>query len=678
MRSSVREDGNESGPEPSRYLSRTLLQAAGAVLLIFVLYEVAERLWLADTDPGVLHVLRMARAIVASTVAAVLVGWSIARSSPPLLATSPSEEEWVRGDRPTEDSRAANYARWMVRMRWIAVVVALALVFISIWAARLLPSALAVPLTLTLAALAALNIAYTILLESGFRRRMLLHIQVYVDLVALTVLLHFSGGIENPLALIMLFHVIIGGIVLSRTQCYLVAAAGSALLGLLALAEWSHVLDHYTLEIFPHFGEEDIPHHAAHEPLYVLAWVGLQAVVLFVTAYFVSTLVDRLRHEEGQLETMANRALAEGQLLERSLETTGAALRVVDADLQSRWTNSRWRSWFGSVEPGSPPARALQGEGSAVFRTLRDGRIRHTALTLDRPRAPHGADARDTDSRRTYQVTTAALRDAHGHISQVVQLARDVTEQRRSQVRMIRAGQLAAVGELAGQVAHEVNNPIAIISAKARLLLADHRNEMSEEASREVGKIVDLSDRVAQIAGGLLSSCRPSGALRAPLEVGVPIRRALAMVEARARSLGVRIDQHLAEQVPLVRANDQEMEQVALNLFLNALDAMPQGGRLTVSARRARVSPDKGESVVITVQDTGPGIPKALRQRVFEPFFTTKAAGRGTGLGLSICQGLVRSHGGRIVLDSRRDGGCRFIVILPAEERARLQGVSHG
>jgi two-component system NtrC family sensor kinase len=404
----------------------------------------------------------------------------------------------------------------------------------------------------------------------------------------------------------------------------------------------------------------------------------LHAIVLFVTAYFVSTLVDRLRHDERQLEAMANRALADGQLLERSLETTGAALRVVDSGLQSRWTNSRWRSWFGAMEPGSRAAQKLDGEGSAAHRTVHDGRIRLTELTLDRPSEPDGAVARNADSRRAYQVTTAALQDADGRISQIVELARDVTEQRRSQSRMIRAGQLAAVGELAGQVAHEVNNPIAIISAKARLLLADHRDEMSEQTAEELGKIIDLSDRVARIARGLLSSCRPSGAVRAPLEICIPIRNALAMVETRARNLGVRVEQRLAEHLPPIRANGQEMEQVALNLFLNALDAMPRGGQLTVSARRERVSPDERESVVITVEDTGPGVPEALRARVFEPFFTTKASGRGTGLGLSICQGVIRSHGGRIKLDRRRGQGSRFRIILPVEEKTPAQGVSLG
>ncbi|MEE8460285.1 MAG: ATP-binding protein [Phycisphaerales bacterium] len=649
--------------ESRRHLTRYTLLAVGAVALIFIVYEVVERTWLTGVDMRVLHVLHMVRGIVASIAAAVLVGWSIARSSPPLLVSTPTEEELAQGTPPTEVIRITNHARWMIQMRWVALVVAVTLVFICTQAAGLLPAMLTRPLLLTLAALALLNVAYTLMLRARFQGRRLLHLQVYGDLVILVILLHFSGGIENPLSLIMVFHVIIGGIILGRLQCYLVAATGSLLFGVLALAEWGHVLEHYTLQIFPHFSDGQHDKHAAHESLYVASRVGLQTLILFVTAYFVSTLVARLRHDERQLEVMAARALADGQLLERSLETTGSALRVIDRSLRARWTNSRWRTWFGSGD-------TLEGEGSAVQDTFRDGLTRKTELTLSA--SLHVTDQDGfPESERILHVTTAPLRGAQGDVDQVVELARDVTEQRRSQARMLRAGQLAAVGELAGQVAHEVNNPIAIISAKARLLLSDHLAEMSDETAEEIDKIVHLSDRVADIAQGLLSYCRPSAAVREPLDIRDPVRRALAMVESRASGAGIGVEQDLPGDLPPVRANAQELEQVFLNLVLNALDAMPRGGTLTVRVEAAqRPLPEGGPAVSVVIQDTGDGIPDEIRQRVFEPFFTTKAHGRGTGLGLSICEGLVRSHGGRIDLDSSPSTGTRFTVTFPIEQHS--------
>ena len=654
-----------------RHLTRWALLAVGAVALIFVVYEIVERTWLTAVDMRVLHVLHMVRGIAASITAAVLVGWSIARSSPPLLVSTPSEEDRAHGAPPTEEARITHHARWMIRMRWIAVVVAVTLVFISTQAAGLLPASLTRPLLLTLAALALLNVAYTVLLRARFQGRRLLHLQVYGDLGILVILLHFSGGIENPLSLIMVFHVIIGGIILGRLQCFLVATAGNLLFCLLALAEWGHVLEHYTLQIFPHYGEGEHQQHAAHDSLYVASRVGLQTLILLVTAYFVSTLVARLRHDERQLEIMAARALADGQLLERSLETTGSALRVIDRSLRPRWTNSRWRSWFESCG-------TLDGEGSPAQKTFRDGLTRTTELTLSASVHETGPDD-SPESQRILHVTTAPLRGARGDVDQVVELARDVTEQRRSQARLLRAGQLAAVGELAGQVAHEVNNPIAIISAKARLLLSDHRAEMSDETAEELDKIIHLSDRVADIAQGLLSYCRPSGAARAPLDIRDPVRRALAMVKSRATAAGIGVEDDLHGDLPPIRANAQELEQVFLNLLLNALDAMPRGGTLTVRTEAAPPTlSGGGRAVAVTVQDTGDGIPQEIRERVFEPFFTTKAQGRGTGLGLSICEGLVRSHGGRIDFESTPASGTRFTVTLPIEHQPGDTDDHHG
>jgi signal transduction histidine kinase len=237
---------------------------------------------------------------------------------------------------------------------------------------------------------------------------------------------------------------------------------------------------------------------------------------------------------------------------------------------------------------------------------------------------------------------------------------------------MIHANRLAAVGEIAGQVAHEVNNPIAIIGAKARLLLADDRIVLPPTARSELVKIADLSDRVARIAQGLLSYARSSPGPRALLDIHIPILEALAYLEGRARDTNVRVDAPLAEDLPLVHANAAELEQVFLNLFLNAFDAMPDGGELQLTARETVLPNDGSTSALgVVVQDTGIGITPELQGRVFEPFLTTKPEGRGSGLGLSICLGLVRSHGGMIALESEPGRGTRVSVWLPLrQERA--------
>lgn len=622
---------------PSTRGIRIFVFVLALVLVLLGIDELTEHFWLAGLSPSRLQFLHLVRGITVALAAGMFVAWLISRTSPSPRAADVAG--WWNPATLTPQQWTLNYGRWFILMRWIAVLVAAVLTVAATLFLDLLPERLARPLLITIAILAITNLVYDFLLRSGRVLRILLPVQIYFDLTVLMVLLHFSGGIENPLCLLMVFHVIVAGIVLSKAQCYQVAAAASGLLAILALLEWSEWVNHYTLSVFPHSHGEHGLIHAAHMASYAVGSVCVQSVILFLSAYFVTTLAERVRYDEHHMAAMAERAESHRQLIEQSLQTTGAALRVLDADLQIHWANARWQEWFGQSDGAEPAAR----------QTAQDGQLRIGEIML-------GAG----NSARTLQLTTAPLVDRAGAITQVVQLAQDITQQKQTQIQMIRAGKLAAVGELAGQVAHEVNNPIAIISAKSRLLLEDRRGEMSERIAAEIGKITDMADRVARIAQGLLSYCRPATGSRAPLDLREPLRKALGVVEQRARVANVSIEDELPDDLPPVLANSGEMEQVFLNLLLNAIDAMPGGGRLVVGGGAT------GQFVEVSVEDTGGGIAPEIRERIFEPFFSTKPEGRGTGLGLSICQGLVNSHGGRIELDTQVGRGSRFVVRLPA------------
>ncbi len=660
-------------------LGRPLLIGLLLTLLIFGLSEIGERAWLAGVEIRTLHFSHMVRGLVSTLVVAVVVGWMILKTSPGFPAATSMDEAWAEKPPPTEQERTRTYARWFIAMRWIAVLLAALLVFISVRLVNWLPGEVWWPLVCGVAVLATTNILYALLLRKGGSEATLLLVQGYLDLVILTALLHFSGGIENPLSMMMLFHVIIGGILLSRRHCYWIAATASALFALMAWAEWSEVAEHYTLLLFPHLTETSGElFHPAHHSLYVVSRVVLQAVVLFLTAYFVTTLAERLRDKERRLETMADRALAGQQLLEQALETTGAGLRVLNRDLRLYWANARWNVWF--TAPPRQTGQALDllnGDGSPARRTLKDGQTRVTEVALASEGSTGPGSAQAISHSQVFQITTAPLRDLSGKVHRIVELAQDITQQKQTQAQMLRAGRLAAVGELAGQVAHEVNNPMAIVIAKINLLLRDYRGVLPAEVVPELDKLAHLSGRVARIAQGLLSYCRPSAAFRVVMDVRGPIRKSLAMIEQSAQSAGVRIEDQLPESVPLIKGNANELEQVFLNLFLNALDAMQHGGRLTVSASSSPAPLFQDQSALdVVVADTGLGIPDGIRERIFEPFFTTKQEGRGTGLGLSICQGLVRSHGGEVLVETEPGRGTRLIVRLPVETPV-AEEVSH-
>ncbi|MHC4956262.1 MAG: two-component system sensor histidine kinase NtrB [Planctomycetota bacterium] len=590
-----------------------------------------------------------------AVLVAVFLGWMIIQASPPLLPPVGKPGDRPALSRPT--ARAANFCAWFVVTRWIAVICAGTLVFIAVKLAHLLPEDVWWPLVLTVALLAALNTGYVVLTRRGWAPERLLLIQVYADLALLTLLLHFSGGIENPLSLLMLLHVIIGGIVLRRRQCYGVAAAATVLIGAMAAVEGFGITHHYTLGIFPHEGDGHDGVHAALDPLFALSSVTLQGVFFFLTAYFVSQLAARLRHDERQLESMAEHAVSERQLLERALDTTGTALRVLDRDVGPEFTNRRWSDWFAPEGDAVALLPQIDGEGSSSELTRADGKVRVSEL-------------RDSErkSGRTFQITTARLPGTDSGPGQVVELVQDISAQKDVQAQILKAGRLAAVGELAGHVAHEVNNPIAIISGKARLLLSRHRADLTPILTEELEKIVDLSDRVARIAQRLLSSGRPAPGVRELIGLRTPLRKVLEMVDHRARGSGVEVTETIPSSLPPVSANAHEMEQVFLNLVLNALDAMAKGGTLSVEAATAPSVNDGADLVVIGIRDTGPGIDEEIRSAIFDPFFSTKSEERGTGLGLPICRRIVESHGGVLELTESSGAGSRFEVRIPVAE----------
>ena len=634
---------------PSPDLTRAVMLGALTIVLCYSAGQLVEQTLMTGASMSMVHLEHTVRGVVSSVLTALVVGFSLVRASPPLLAPAPPAPVAARSV-AREAERVAHYARWLVQMRWLVVVVSTALVVVAVHITPVLPGAVWSPLIVTITLLAATNVLYTVL--AGRPHLHYLELQIVTDLLLLTLLVHFSGGVENPLALMALFHVVIAGVLLTPRRCYAVAGLAAVLFAALAWLEFAHVIHHYPLAIFPHGAGRAID--AAHDLPYVSSRIALEAFMLGLIAYFVTTLAERARNNDLRLEAMAERALGERQLLEQALATTGTGLRVCNTELQPEWLNSRWREWF---EPGC----CLGGSLTPVpaRETVEDGRTRVTEVQLPSKDACSGVD-----DPRTYQLTTAPLVDTEGRLVRVVELAQDISEQKRAQAQLLTAGKMAAVGRLAGQVAHEVNNPIAIISGKARLLLSGRRDEMSERVAGELEKIVALSDRVADIARGLLSYGRPSPAVRSSLDVCAVARRALAMVEQRAQAAGIHVEDRLGGSPLPVLANAGELEQVFLNLLLNALDAVPGDGTVRMTARVDSLA-DGTPAAAVAVVDDGSGIPEQLLGRIWEPFFSTKDEDQGTGLGLAICQGLVRSHGGVIEAESPAGGGATFTVRVP-------------
>ncbi len=243
-------------------------------------------------------------------------------------------------------------------------------------------------------------------------------------------------------------------------------------------------------------------------------------------------------------------------------------------------------------------------------------------------------------------------------------LLRDSQQQmdrlKETQAQLVQAAKLAAVGELAAGVAHELNNPLTSILGFTALLL----NAMPAEspAHHDLEIVAKQARRARDIVRNLLGFARQTKPQRLPADVNTLLCQTLDLVRQHLENSGVLIEEDYTPDLGLLALDAGQMRQVFLNLITNAAHAMPEGGKLRV--RTARL----GDEVAVSVSDTGRGIPAEIQGRIFEPFFTTKPVGQGTGLGLSISLGIVREHGGRIAVESQAGQGSTFTVWLPVGE----------
>jgi len=224
---------------------------------------------------------------------------------------------------------------------------------------------------------------------------------------------------------------------------------------------------------------------------------------------------------------------------------------------------------------------------------------------------------------------------------------------------LLQSEKMAAVGQLSAGLAHEVKNPLAGILGFAQLTRRSLQDP--ETITRNLDVIERETRRCTEIIGNLMRFSRQEPGERAATDINVSVSRAIALVDHQLGLRKVKIETDLAGDLPRVLCNANQLQQVVMNLLINAQQAMePDGGAVRV---RTRVS---DAAVVIEVDDSGPGVPADIRGRIFEPFFTTKKAGQGTGLGLSVTYGIVRDHGGDIRVGEAPGGGARFTISLPA------------
>lgn len=624
--------------------TRAFLLALGIIALIYSAYLVVDRLWLTEIDMGLRHTLYLICGVSASVIVASFVSWYILRTGASIFPSAKVEQRELQLEERLLEEQTIHFNMWLVKMRWLACVVAITLIIVTVKVLGYIEEKEEVflPLVFLVAILVVTNIIYSALLRRRRLASYLREIQIVSDLVILTVMLHYSGGIENPLFFVYIFHVIISGILLDRRKCYAIVATALVLFGVLAFLEMRGFLEHYTLHVFPHGQEGEEIAHAAHKPLYVSSVIALQVVILSLTAGFTTSIMGRLRSAERYSRAIRQR-------LERVIQASGLGFTLLNRRMQSVWVNDRIKKWLGLSAKAikkSPSILAewVGGKQGPAAKTFKDGQIR----TVERQRID------SKGNKHFFQVTVTPLTDSKGDVYQVVELTQDITRRKMLEAEMFHSAKMAVLGTMAAAIVHEIGNPLTSISMRLRLL----RELKNEEF---LGNRLDLLEgeiaRINRIVQGLRQLARPSKASWTTCQLNSTIDGILNVLRLHHLANICQIRTELAKDLPPTTGVKDQLAQVFLNLGLNALEAMPNGGCLTIRTSRG------SEEIIVSFEDTGGGMKKEVCSKIFTPFFTTKKDG--LGLGLSIVHNIINAHGGRISVKSELGAGTVIKVILP-------------
>ena len=382
-----------------------------------------------------------------------------------------------------------------------------------------------------------------------------------------------------------------------------------------------------------------------------------------------------VRNERGEVEIVgvsrditARRATEERlRLLATAMDQLAEGVVITDPEGQIEYVNPAFEriTGYGPGEAVGRTPRILKSDvhDAAFYKAMWD------TLTAGEVWTGHLVNRRKDGSTYEEEAIISPVRDETGRTASYIKVARDVTLELALRKQVNQMQKMEAVGNLAGGIAHDFNNLLQALLTHAQWLRANSGDE--ETVREEATELEQDVARGAALTRQLLLFSRRELSKPEPLDLN-EVGRSAADLLRRVIPANIAFDLELSDEPVPVRADRGQLEQVLMNLVVNASDAMPDGGRLVI-----RSGSDAGGSSWVEVEDTGMGVPEGIKARIFEPFFTSKGAGKGTGLGLSVVHGIVTHHGGRVELDSEEGRGSRFRLVLPRDESVPEGGGRH-
>ncbi|MEO8519866.1 MAG: ATP-binding protein [Acidobacteriota bacterium] len=540
---------------------------------------------------------------------------------------------------------------WLVRLRWVAVLGVALVLGLAGPVLHALPSDSGPWLWTTAGGLLAYNALLALLgPRRGWPWLTRFTGQIAIDCVALATLIHFGGGVDNPFLPLFVLHVVNANIVLSRRAALGVLGFACALASAVVLAEGTGVLAHHCLRpagVLCAGGALDAR---------TLGTLGGLVLTLVAASLFTRFLTVRLRTGQRKLSdalvalTVEKQRLAdthaaidtERARLQAIIDCMGDAVIFMDPDGQALFANQRarelWRTEASSsrVEPFDTMLQEFAKTGTASAFERRG---------------------------RLFEATRSAVLNAQGQTLGLVIVVRDVTDRLTIERYLMREEQLSVVGRLAATVAHEINNPIGVVSLYSQHALS--KLPPDSPVYQHLQTIRRSAERCRAIVGGLLKLARQPHPERRQVDLHQVCREVVDEIRPLAAHAGVQASSgsQAGDSPAWVQADPDMLHQAVLNLAVNAIEASDGGTDITVGV----CENDSGSVLAhaIEVRDTGPGIATDDIARIFQPFFTTKTTG--TGLGLSVADNIVKSHGGRIEVESIMGAGTIFRIVLSEE-----------
>ena len=550
----------------------------------------------------------------------------------------------VDTDHLVEDTAFGNRIKWLIGLRLL-----IALLFLG--SAAILTIRQHTPFNLTrLFVLGActcfLSLLYPLLLSRLGQARILCGLQLWVDSLLVTALVHFTGGIDSLLAFVYLFPILAAAILLSRRSSLLLAGWSSLLYGVLINVQLHGLMERAQFLLMA---------ATPHDQAYTIFQAFVNTVAFFLVALLGSHLAERLKEAGRELEEQRTDLSNLRSFHEDIIANIPSGIMTLDLKGRIVSFNQSAQKIIGLT------AEQIRGHHwqETPFREIK--RLEEFFST---PTPPFDGLSEELQIRRhdgrsvLIGINFTPLKASGGELLGLVSIFQDLTERKQIEARLRRADRLAAVGQLAAGLAHEIRNPLAAISGSIQLMKEDGPGAPSQLLDIVLGE----TERLKLVTGQFLDFTRPTlGPERACDLVGL-VEDAVSFLKSSCNS-GSTITisvQREAEQV-MVAADPDQLKQVFWNLGLNAIQAMPEGGQLTLAVRRHSSKNGAGWAAV-EFSDTGRGIPPAEIDRIFDPFYTTRPGG--TGLGLAIARKIIDSLGGKIEVVSRPGDGTTFKVFL--------------